>query len=428
MGVLWAMAWKDIRLLLRDRMACFFTLVFPVIFGIFFGVIFGGGSGGPREMAVLLVDEDGTEASAAFGADLDATVELAVRPVASRAEAQELVRKGDARAFILLPEGFGERAGMPFGGESLPIEIGIDPSRQAEAGMLRGVVTERAYAGISRVMMDTPKMQEALRRQGQALRADSSVDPVTRTMLLAFFDNVDRMLVSIPRDDPDAEGGGQARAWNPVSVTVQEVRAQRRGPKNPFEVTFAQAIVWSVMGSAAGFAIGLGEERARGTMLRLRVSPLSWAQLLGGKAMACFVATLGVAVLILVLGLLPPFRVSVGSWPMLTVALLSVAVGFVGMMMLLAVIGRASGSGQMGWAVMLVLAVIGGGMVPLFVMPGFMQTLSVISPVRWAILAIEGGIWRGYSAAEMALPAGVLLGLGVAGFAVGAWMFSRGEE
>jgi ABC-2 type transport system permease protein len=247
-------------------------------------------------------------------------------------------------------------------------------------------------------------------------------------MLLAFFDNVDRMLVSIPRDDPDGEGGGQARAWNPVSVTVQEVRAQRRGPKNPFEVTFAQAIVWSVMGSAAGFAIGLGEERARGTMLRLRVSPLSWAQLLGGKAMACFVATLGVAVLILVLGLLPPFRVSVGSWPMLTVALLSVAVGFVGMMMLLAVIGRASGSGQMGWAVMLVLAVIGGGMVPLFVMPGFMQTLSVISPVRWAILAIEGGIWRGYSAAEMALPAGVLLGLGVAGFAVGAWMFSRGEE
>jgi ABC-2 type transport system permease protein len=66
-------------------------------------------------------------------------------------------------------------------------------------------------------------------------------------------------------------------------------------------------------------------------------------------------------------------------------------------------------------------------MIPLFVMPSWMQTVSNASPVKWGILALEGATWRGFSASEMALPVGVLLGVGVAGFALGVRLFRSGE-
>ena len=75
------------------------------------------------------------------------------------------------------------------------------------------------------------------------------------------------------------------------------------------------------------------------------------------------------------------------------------------------------------WATLLVFALLGGGMVPLFVMPGWMLTASGVSPARWAILAFEGALWRGFSPAEMGLPLGVLLAIGAAGLALGTRLF-----
>jgi ABC-2 type transport system permease protein len=41
------------------------------------------------------------------------------------------------------------------------------------------------------------------------------------------------------------------------------------------------------------------------------------------------------------------------------------------------------------------------------------------SPVKWAILGIEGAIWRGFSLSEMLLPCAILLGFGAICFAIG---------
>ena len=76
-----------------------------------------------------------------------------------------------------------------------------------------------------------------------------------------------------------------------------------------------------------------------------------------------------------------------------------------------------------GWAVMMPLTMLGGGMVPLFFMPGWMVTVSSLSPVKWAILAMEGAIWRGFSLREMLLPCGILVVVGVVCFAIGTRTF-----
>lgn len=71
------------------------------------------------------------------------------------------------------------------------------------------------------------------------------------------------------------------------------------------------------------------------------------------------------------------------------------------------------------------MAMIGGAMIPRMFMPSWMQSLSVISPVRWNVEALEGAIWRDYTITEMAMPLVILFFVGAIGFAVGTIAISR---
>ena len=97
----------------------------------------------------------------------------------------------------------------------------------------------------------------------------------------------------------------------------------------------------------------------------------------------------------------------------------------------MSVLGRteAAASG-IGWASLIVMAMIGGGMIPLVFIERipFLAAVSNASPVKWSILAIEGAIWRGFSPAQMALPCLVLIGVGIGAFMAGGLIFQRTEQ
>jgi ABC-2 type transport system permease protein len=153
------------------------------------------------------------------------------------------------------------------------------------------------------------------------------------------------------------------------------------------------------------------------------MSPLSRTHLLAGKALACFAGIFVVEAGLFVLGRLA-FQVRPASWGLLALAGLATAVAFVGIMMLTASLGKteqaASGA---GWAILMPMSMVGGGMVPLFAMPDWMVTVSNVSPVKWAILALEGAIWRGFSLQEMLLPCAILAAVGVVCFVAGIRVF-----
>jgi ABC-2 type transport system permease protein len=171
------------------------------------------------------------------------------------------------------------------------------------------------------------------------------------------------------------------------------------------------------------FAVSLAVERSRGTLTRLLMSPApSWA-LLAGKGLACYLAITIVQAVLMTIGALF-FGVRPSSVPLLLLALVIVPLAFVGIMMFVASLGTTEqGSAGAGWAIMMPMSMLGGGMVPLAVMPGWMQSLSVISPVRWMIVAYEGAIWRNFSLVEMATPCAILVAIGLVAFALGARRF-----
>jgi linearmycin/streptolysin S transport system permease protein len=410
-----ALALKDLRLLPRVKSGLFFTFAWPIIITVLFGFAFGGQNSNEQSKPRLsVVDQDNTDGSRAFVKRLDASFDLS--PM-SAADAENAVRLGQRAAYIVLKPGFGEASERMFYGKSKEIELGVDPARQAEAGMIQGLLMKHASEDMQKMFGDptasTRMVDEALAGMKQG-GASAETAPVARflTELKSYVNN--------PAAQAGPPGGVAARDWQPLKITSKDVARERRGPENAFDITFPQGVIWGLIGCVMTFGLSLVTERTHGTFVRLQMAPLTRAQILGGKALACFLTILLVELMLF--GVATVFGVRPTSIPLLAVAGVSSALCFVGFMMLIASLGKTEQSAAgAGWAILMPLSMFGGAMVPTFVMPGWMQSLGYISPIRWAMLAIEGGVWRNFSPSEMVLPCAILITIGVACFAVGTY-------
>ncbi|HVZ92929.1 MAG TPA: ABC transporter permease [Phycisphaerales bacterium] len=444
-----SLALKDVRLLVRDKGGLFFTFIMPILFGIFFGSIFGGGGGdNPKGVPVVLVDQDNSDRSHQFAEVIRKAEEFKITD-GTIEQASDLVRQGKQTAYILIPKGYGGN-GTFFFGQPSELEVGVDPARKIEAAMIQGIVTKYAFQQFGEIFTDPTAMLDSVKRARTSLEASTKLSAGQKGILSSLFGSLDTFANQLPelqknetgaKDEGGAkdakEAGGAeeekpGRSFEPVRVTVKEVTkpvetGKPEQPKSAYSVSFPQAMIWAVIGCAASFGISLVTERAKGTLLRLRAAPLSWSGILAGKALACFIMTMASMSLLLIIGI-AAFHVRPGSMPLLLLGMVCTSACFVGIMMLLSVLGRTEASaGGIGWAACLVMSMLGGGMVPLFAMPSWMQSMASVSPVKWAILSLEGAIWRGFSLGEMMLPCAILLAVGIGGFAIGSAAFRRLE-
>jgi ABC-2 type transport system permease protein len=422
LGPVLALAGKDLRLLVRNRGALFFSLGWPVLIALFFGLVFGGG-GERGRIQVGGVDEDGSPASAALLQRLSTTDGVQVTPL-GRAEAETRVRAGTLTAAVVVPKGYAEAETRLFHGAPRTLELAVDPARNAEAAMLEGILTGAAMQS----MQELFRGGESARKLVDNALVDLKKVPEgrQRTSAERFLGELGTFLDAQPKVTPavgSGAAGSSSGGWKPLEITRRELRAERVGPASAFDVTFPQGMIWGVIGCSLGFALSLVQERTRGTLTRLRAAPLTAGHVLAGKALACLTAISAVEALLFAVGRFG-FGVRPSSWWLAGAAALSVAVCFVGIMMLVAVLGKTEQSASgLGWAIMMPLTMLGGGMVPLFAMPAWMQAAGTVSPVKWSILALEGAIWRGFTPAELAVPCAVLLAVGLFGFLAGAWRY-----
>lgn len=436
MGTLLTLARKDLRLLFRDRFGMFWIFAFPLMYAGFFGMIFGSDddSGGRGRLALAIVDDDHSDAARRLIGRLAAHASLSVERqpddanavlLRSLEDAAGLVRRGKRVAYLRLPQGFGADPFAMFrgGDDAVRIELGIDPARTAEKGILQGILMENLFASMSDTFKDKGAMKGLLERgKGEISRSDDLPLPqklVLGTFLDAvgqFFDQAD---IAVLEQGP---GGLADQQLVDVLDVTRDTGAR---PHSAFEITFPQSMVWGLMGVALGFAITIVRERTQGTLLRLRMAPLGSSALLAGKSLACFATCLITMVVLLTFGVVV-LGIRIGSPGLLLLAMLATSFCFTGIMMTASVMGRTEQAvAGAAWGTMMPFAMIGGGMIPLIAMPGWMVTASNFSPFKWAIYSMEGAIWRDFSLAEMAPPCAILVAIGVGVFGLGLFIYRK---
>ena len=424
-----ALAFKDLTILSRDRAGLFFIVGFPVLLGLFFGLVYQGmGDSDSMQLNFAISDEDNSATSREFATELSRLAGVDAQLVDAET-ARKKIRGGQLVALVTIPSGFGESAGAFWGGPP-KLKLEQDPSRKAEASVLAGKIMQAMGHLLQTRMNDTQRMKESIQKQ----RSDLDQLPAGERILIdailtnadSLFDRIDRLSAANP-NAPNADGPN----FELVSLETIDAFQKRQGVasqlRSGWDLSLPSAALWGVMSCAAGFAMSLVREKSRGTLLRLRVSPLKAWHLILGKTVACYLAILFVFGLVIGLGYLLGMR---AKSPLLLAASGTV-VGFcfVGIMMAMSTLGKTEEAvGGLGWMVNMVMAMFGGAMIPLAFMPGIMKPLSHLSPVKWAILSLEGAIWRGFSTTDFLLPWTILLVIGCASLAVGIVGFQRNYQ
>lgn len=431
------MALKDLKLLTRDKIGMFFMVAFPIIMGVFFGFVMGSmGDSESTTLTVAVIDEDDSETSRQFVESLQEIESLDVRTM-GRAEAADQVRRGRLIGLIAVPKGFGETAGILWA-DPPAIEVGIDPSRSAEGAMLEGMLMQSMGQLVSQRFQDPEAMRGFIEEARESIQNDESISPALRPLLVAMMGSFDSMFDAI--DQVQQQPGAAGADENPLAGGMQMADIRRidvtREPepgsqaallsniRSKWDISFPQSMVWGVLGCVAGFATLMVRERTLGTLTRLHVAPIARWEILAGKGLGCFISVVCVITMMMLVGTALGMRPR--SWPMLGMAAVSTAFCFVGIMMLLSLLGKTEQAvGGAAWGACTVMAMFGGGMIPAAFMPGFMKAMSNYDPVKWAVVSVEGAVWRGFSMGEMLLHCSVLWGFGVVSLVLGGWLVGR---
>ena len=418
-----AIARKDLRVMFRDKGDVFFTFVFPVLMAALFGYVFSGSQAGGTRITLALVVESDSRVAAGMAEDLANDPSFDVQRAASREAALAAVRAGTATAAVILPATMQQGVDTLFaGGGGMPVEAVFDPSRRAEAGLIQGKLNELAFRQFPKLFADEAQMSRMFDSMRASIARSPDLGATQKLAGAAMAAALESFAKSMAPKDGDGAGGagGGAASWSPVRVNLEELPARAGAPRSSYDVSTPQGMVWGIAGCVGAFASSLVLERSRGTLARLRLAPITRVHLLAGKGLACFVTALLVEALLITLAVLA-VRVQVAQPGMLVLACVLSAFAFSGLAMLIAGFCRteaeANGAGR---GALLLLALIGGGTIPLFFMPPVLQTLSYASPFRWAVIAIENPLWRDVPTAAQAGPLTVLACLGAGGFVVGA--------
>src|SRR5215470_10364087 len=408
-----AMVRKDLLLFLSDRRAVIVAFAVPIAIGSFIGSVTNGAgrNNEPLRIKIALVDLDGSATSRAIvaGAQGDKNLNVAVTSVD---DARDRVRKGEITVAAIIPQGFGDGAGRAFfRGASVQkpeMEVLFDPSRAVEMGMVRGILTQHVMESVGREMFSG---QSGSRFADEALNSlESSSMPEDRKRLLK------EMLTGVQRyyrNSTSASTAGGTGGVFSMTYTVreEEVTSGSRVPYSGYAHSFAGMGIQFLLFAALNMGIEMLLERQRGLWRRLRSAPVSRYLLLGARmasttviSLATLLVSFGFAMIVFGVRI----EGSVVGFAMVAVACSLMAATFG---LLVAALGRTPGTARgVSTLAVLVMVMLGGAWIPTFLIPKWVQAITVVVPARWAVDGLDATTWRGLGLSSAVMPTLALLG------------------
>ena len=393
-----SIAYKEFRLWLQAPANWLVVFLVPIAFIGIFGATF---SQGIPVITVYAVNEDKGELGEEIISLLEKSENLELEMLATQEEADELVNKGSRMAAVVIPENFSESVTTKDGS---PLLVIIDPAQASQAGIVTGLVQEAlikpiVYAEIERAMSGL--------FEGQSVEG---VDAnLFKTFINAGIKAVVAKSVNEAIDDPLIKVEAKPYAEEATQGTISIFSQLAPG----FAMLFAFFMV-------SHLADAVVNERSMGTLRRLMSTPLSKTSLLLGKALPYFI--MAVTQMIFVLWFSNQFfGLPLGNSPLaLMVIILATSLVVAGLGILIAGLARTpTQSGAVAIFIVLAMGVASGSMMPQIKMEG----IGLITPHHWALEGIQNVIARGMGMEGVLMQSGILLGMAVLFFIVGAWRF-----
>lgn len=402
--LVWILARKDLRMLLRDPRAVVVLLAMPLIFIVVLGISLGEGFGQKPDdrLRISVVDLDvpcphpdgelpPLEWSKVIQRDLAQTAGIRVEIIPTLEEAEQLVAGGQRAAVLVFGPEFSRRmtdsSFLPGGVnplfrdgvdiEKLDAKFLIDPTQLTAASIIQQV------GQVTMIRVVLPWMI------GRAFeKIGAKMGPIVKTGLQAMFPNYNLMgttWASLTREEERQDEGAKVTVYESKGTGLLGRGAQRYQTLVPsYTVMFSYFLVLTV-----GWLFVA--ERRQGTLKRLRAAPLSRSQILMGKLLPCLALSLGQGLFLLGAGKLI-FNMSWGSDPWLLLPVVfTTSLSAMGMALLVASVARSEAQVAIyGTLLVLVLAGISGCLMgDRELMPESMQQISLVTPHAWALIAYK---------------------------------------
>jgi ABC-2 type transport system permease protein len=355
---------KDLILLSRDRAALLLLFVMPAALALVITLVQENvfkTVGGVR-LEGLLVDHDGGTVADSLAQHYGDIEEFSLSRERDELSALKAVEDGDAQFCIIVPAG--TTAALRDGARRLEetsarpeLELYVDPTLSAGFKSALRSALERVL-----LMMEIQARSEAL----------------------------------------------LGRPWNQTGLFEIESRNATRGGFDVLPTSVQQTVpamaVFAIFFIVVPLAGALVRERRGGAFARIMVAPVSRLAFVGGKLAAYAAVCLCQFTLILLMGktLLPllgtPKLVLGNDLPAIVMIALCSSLAACGYGILLGAVARTSEQATTIGPISVVIgAALGGIMVPVFVMPKTMQTISRFSPLEWGHHALLDIFVRGGS-------------------------------
>jgi ABC-2 type transport system permease protein len=350
---------KELRQIYRDRRTLLILLFIPAFFLLLYGYALNFDI---RHVKLAVEDRDGTpESRSVISAFVNSGYFDLVATVYSRREAERLLDLNDARAVLVIPEGF---------------------SREVTSG-----------------------------RVGQVQVIISGDNANTATTVMGYAANILRSVgVELAPGGADIQPPVfvEPRIWyNP------ELRSTL------FLVPGLIAYI-AMITAVASTALSIVREKESGTIEQVRMAPIDTVSFIVGKTIPYFIISLSSAALIILASMVLfdlPMR---GNWISLLVALSLFLIGALGTGLL---ISTAADSQQVAFQMALLISLLptlmlSGFIFPISSMPRALQIVTYMVPARYFLIVLRGIILKGSELthlipqlAALSLYAAAMLGL-----------------
>jgi len=357
----WQLFVRSLKETYRDVLALSFVLAFPLLFMLLFGTAFGDTI---PSYTIGVIDDDNSQVSQGFiGEALPAVPTFEIEALDDPDTALEALRQGDLRAYIVLPEGFGQQVSQIWQGTDGNIEFNITYD---ESDLL---VSEQIV---------------------------STINAVTRN-----FAGID-IPITINA--------------NPINIETEITNMDFIAPGI---IIFGLLIMIPTSGR-----VMLRDKESR-FLHRMLTTPTRPWEFIAGYSLSMVLIAIAQIVIFILLGWLFGMDIIGSIWLAFAVFLLT-AICSIGIGMVVASLSKSENQGEsLSWLFSMPLAIVSGVWFSSDFMPSYMRFFADIFPFSHAVDASRAVITRGVGMEAISGDFFFLVGWAVGIFIIGTILFSR---